>query len=865
MRAPRIVQVFLGISFATAALGSVYEYAVTPHHSSASPQSAEGIMDRADTLAWGHRWAEAAPLYARAQDLFAKRGNASRALYAEVSRLPANEAIPISAKIRTLTSDLNKPEARDPETQLRILTILGQTETNFDALDARTTWGRVQSLALKLGHVQLSSRAGGEQGIAYYLSGDEQTAKKMVVHAWELAKVEQDPAAVVRYASLYGAGVAQGKHYQQALKPLNEAIKLAAANTSIAYPTIAVDAKIDALAGLHQTGPALLLAGEALKRLDGTLFDGERSAVLISRGEIYRDMGKSDAAINDLQRATVISQRIGNYRGIADAAGVLAQVFEERGDLKSGLSAINMAIEANTHIADELYLVPRNLATKAEITARMGLKTESESSYRKALALVDVLVQHAPNANVQRQLLSESSEVYSGYFASLCDQHRFDEALGTLEKVRGRIEAEALEHQTPPPVHVPTTEDQELTRLNIALINADDPKTRAAITNAIYSTELKISPSALTQAAIDHPVELPDLQRALDPHTVLIEYVLAQPNSYALAVTRDSVTPYRLPSQEQIESDTNTYLKTLQAGHADTSAAQRLFNEVLGPVTEYRTQTDLVVVPDGALHLLPFSALMDQGQYVLQSHTVSVSPSSTVYKLLSERQQPEAEISMPYLGVAAWTQPADTRNVVVRAIEGPRRSQLVPLPESKLEVETIAHDLPQPSTILLGSEATESRFKALAGQDTGAIHLALHGYADLEYPDRSALAFAPESSGSGEDGLLQVREVRRLHLKAKLVTLSACDTGVGPVGEPGVTNLVNAFIEAGADTVVSTLWQLEDHTTEHLMAAFYARLAERKSKVDALRSAQLELLTKGLPPYYWAAFQIVGDSNGKLL
>ena len=127
MRAPRIVQVFLGISFATAALGAVYEYAVTPHHSSASPQSPEGIMDRADTLAWGHRWAEAAPLYARAQDLFARRGEASRSLYPEVSRLPANEAIPISVKIRTLTSDLIKPEAQDPKTQLRILTILGQT------------------------------------------------------------------------------------------------------------------------------------------------------------------------------------------------------------------------------------------------------------------------------------------------------------------------------------------------------------------------------------------------------------------------------------------------------------------------------------------------------------------------------------------------------------------------------------------------------------------------------------------------------------------------------------------------------------------------------------------------------------------
>jgi CHAT domain-containing protein len=159
---------------------------------------------------------------------------------------------------------------------------------------------------------------------------------------------------------------------------------------------------------------------------------------------------------------------------------------------------------------------------------------------------------------------------------------------------------------------------------------------------------------------------------------------------------------------------------------------------------------------------------------------------------------------MLYVGVAAWTQPPDTRNVILRAISGTERSQPAPLPDSKVEVETVAMDLPKPSTILLGADATESRFKHLPLKSTDVIHLALHGYADLDYPDRSALIFAPDPSGS-EDGLLQVCEIRRLHLNARLVALSACDTGVGPVGEAGVANLVSAFIEAGADSVVPTL------------------------------------------------------------
>ena len=185
------------------------------------------------------------------------------------------------------------------------------------------------------------------------------------------------------------------------------------------------------------------------------------------------------------------------------------------------------------------------------------------------------------------------------------------------------------------------------------------------------------------------------------------------------------------------------------------------------------------------------------------------------------------------------------------------------MPESKQEVETIARDFHVSNTILLGTDATETRFKHLALDQYRVLHLALHGYSDLEFPDRSALVFAPESSAA-DDGLLEVREIRKLRLKASLVTLSACNTGVGPVGEADVADLENAFIEAGAESVVSSLWELDDRTTEQLMLLFYRNLANKRSKVDALSDAQRGLLRAGLPPYYWASVQIAGDPSGKL-
>ncbi|MEA2259716.1 MAG: hypothetical protein QOJ51_2541 [Acidobacteriaceae bacterium] len=866
MRFPRVgKQIVAFIVIVLVIAIGAYLYLVNPHHNSASPESAEGLLDRADILAWGNRWIDAQPLYARAQRLFEAHNQSSKALYAQVSQVPANESVNIPETILSLTQDLSLPAATEPETKLRILTIRGMLETNYDAGEARSTWQDVEAQASRLHHFALATRALGEQGIAAFLLGDTNTARKLVVRAWGLSKLENDPAATVRYASVYGAGLNQIHRYEEALTPLNEAIKIATSKPDkVAYPIIAVVAQVDALTGLHRYDEALDLVNTAINRMQGITYSTHKGDLYDSRGTIYSERGNWNLAIRDYLQSLSYARKMDYYRGIANTGGMLAEAYEQNNDLKDALAMINTAIEANKRIPDELFLVPRNLATKAEIIEKMGHLGEAEVLFRKSIALVNEMIQNANAPTVQRQLLSEMSDVYSGYFASLSAQKHYDQALETLEQARGRVETEAIEHHSTEPAHAPTPEEKELTHLNLALIDTDDPQQREALINAIYKTEINLSPSAFAQQTMTHPVRLSALQHALSPEALLIEYVLAEPNSYAFAVTQSSVTPYRLPSKAVIEADANVYRNEISYRKVDRVLAKNLFNELLRPIKEYATKTDLIVVPDGGLHLLPMSALVDdKGSYVLQTHTIAVEPSATVFDLLHNRLVKHAEVTLPYIGVAAWTQTTDDRNFIVRAIAGPERSQLVPLPSSQHEVETIAGDLPRPSQILLGSNATESTFKHLALNSTDVIHLALHGFVDVDYPDRSALVFAPEVSGN-EDGLLQVREIRGLNLRARLVTLSACNTGVGPVGEAGVANIVNAFIEAGADSVVSTLWGVEDHSTDQLMATFYAGLAAHDRKVDALRAAQLELVKQTAPPYFWASYQMVGDPNGTL-
>ena len=190
----------------------------------------------------------------------------------------------------------------------------------------------------------------------------------------------------------------------------------------------------------------------------------------------------------------------------------------------------------------------------------------------------------------------------------------------------------------------------------------------------------------------------------------------------------------------------------------------------------------------------------------------------------------------------------------------------VGLPSTREEV-IIASQVFGEKRLLLGPDATEAAFKAQPLADFEIIHIAAHGIASAKFPDRAALILGSDPK-SGEDGLLQVREIRSLSLNADLVTLSACDTGVGPLeGEEGIANLVRAFLFAGAKSVVASLWTADDPSTRALMERFYRYIADGEDKGSALRHAQMDLIAEfgdQALPFYWAGFILVGDGSGRI-
>lgn len=315
--------------------------------------------------------------------------------------------------------------------------------------------------------------------------------------------------------------------------------------------------------------------------------------------------------------------------------------------------------------------------------------------------------------------------------------------------------------------------------------------------------------------------------------------------------------------------------------HQPADPAQHALGQDQNALTNLRVpkirrlaQHRLTVIPDGNLNDVPFSALVDPaGRYVAETRVVSVAPSATVLYMLRNEVRPEGRYA--FLGVG-YTGPAPGKTShgvgteladVVRGVFDLSNPHITPLAYAGEEVKDAAGEIGQPSVVLLGRNATEEKLKSEPLDDFEILHFAVHGVVNTHEPERSVLLFA-DGPHSTEDGLWQAREIRTLSLKANLVTLSACDTGIRKIeGEEGVDSLVGAFLMAGAQNVVASLWPTSDRYTATLMEKFYAHLAEGTGEAAALNQAELDILHeygRQTPPYYWAAFVLIGAGKGQI-
>ena len=609
--------------------------------------------------------------------------------------------------------------------------------------------------------------------------------------------------------------------------------------------------------------------------------------LLTGQADVLRDRGEYRKSEEFYRRALAIVEK--SDPGSIDQAEILAEL------------AGTLRHQGQMDAAAELY--PKALAALEGRTIHLGGVEEDRSRYRAWYV-----------------------SYYKGYIDTLLQQGRPEQAFEVLEGSRARTLVEMLAR-----AHINLTQGADRailererklqraleakTELRIRLVTSEHTEDQISqldreiddLLGQEKDAEAQLRLESPNYAALTEPRQLnaSEIQALLDENTLLLEYALGEGHSRLWAVTSKSLIAYDLPPKAEIETaarDVYTLLtfraREVSAGRLDEAkaerdyerAARRLSRIVLGPVAQLVGKKRLVIVPDGALQYIPFSALPIPGSSsstpLVVKYEIINSPSASV--LAEIRRQHERRPKASGL-VAVLADPVfDTNDMRVGLTTAtlaavPARSNdltrsasdlgftkngrlyISRLIYSRQEADSVMAEVP-PQKGLRAVDFDASRSTALSGRlaKYRIVHFATHGLLNNKHPELSGLVLSlVNRQGMRQDGFLKLQDIYELKLNADLVVLSGCDTGLGQeINGEGLIGLTRGFMYAGASRVVASLWSVSDMATATLMGQFYKSMEkDGMQPAAALRAAQVYMSAQPQwrSPYYWAAFQMEGD------
>lgn len=403
------------------------------------------------------------------------------------------------------------------------------------------------------------------------------------------------------------------------------------------------------------------------------------------------------------------------------------------------------------------------------------------------------------------------------------------------------------------------------------------------------------------------PLDLKGAQALLDADTMLLAYYVSDDETYLFTVTKTDLKVFTLGvGEEKLNSIVMAFRNSISVKRPamnDPSSlreareqGKKLYDLLIRPAQERVMQARRILIcPDGPLHVLPFAALVSRTEpelrYLIEDKPIHTIVSMTVYAemrnaAIAGRQPKQTLLAfgdplLPQLPSESSTAQMPLPGAIGHATEksagagaDSERASLLrqgfdmaPLPWARKEVKAIGQLYGNAATIKVGQEVTETTARQASG-DYSILHFAVHGWMDDQIGLNSGLVFSqPELLGqaaTGDDnGLWQAWEIlEHLRLKADLVTLPACETGLGQeIRGEGIIGLTRAFQFAGARSIVVSLWNVNDESTSVLMTNFYERLRGGASKDEALRGAMLKVRhnPRWKHPFYWSTFTLVGE------
>jgi CHAT domain-containing protein len=491
-----------------------------------------------------------------------------------------------------------------------------------------------------------------------------------------------------------------------------------------------------------------------------------------------------------------------------------------------------------------------------QLFADRGRIALHEKQYEQAVEFlkksIDVIEQQRSSINSDASkmgFVGDKQEVYKNLISTLIQQRKFGDAFAYAERAKARalvdmlaskkqfsggkqggLQTTALLSKLDQSEADSMIQDERLTPQELS-------KTRGILVTQKQEI-LQAAPELASLVTVSEP-SIQELKQLLAKDETLIEYYGLGDSLYAFLLSHKGVSAGRLNGKGLAES-VMQYRKALIESDSEKHQAlgERLYQRLMAPFAKVIKNKNITIVPHGILHYLPFNALHTGNEFIIDKYNVRLLPSASVMKFLkSDRKGQKGSLlalGNPDLGNAQYD-----------------------LPGAQIEAVAIAKKI-KGAKVLVRGNATESAVKQ-NGAGFRYLHLASHGTFDTEKPLSSALLLSKDASN---DGRLTVGELYDLKLNTDLVTLSACETALGKIANgDDVVGFTRGFLYAGASSIVSSLWKVDDNATSLLMQEFYSNL-QSTNKRDALRAAQLKLKAgKYSHPNYWAAFQLTGSVN----
>ena len=482
---------------------------------------------------------------------------------------------------------------------------------------------------------------------------------------------------------------------------------------------------------------------------------------------------------------------------------------------------------------------------------------EAADHFRKAIEQIENLRAPLPAEEFRIAFLANKLEPFEELARIYLEKDDLQKAFEYLESARARTLAESLgakigEQKTVDKISVKLQKNLEKLREELnwfySRLSRADEKEFAALQIQAEKREAEIAVltrqiGALSKQSEVHTDKLNfvKLQKQLGAEKALIEYVFFDGELSAFVITEKNVEFVRgLAEEEEI----SLWIEKLQFQFGAMSygekavgkfagelkkrtdlCLQKLFEKLILPLEKFVGGKNLIIIPQKILHYVPFNALFNGKNYLIESREIVFSPSATVWQILSARQSKTPENALLFGFADEY------------------------IPNVTGEIETL-ENIFESSQTFSGERATFAAFAQNAGK-FDVLHFACHGQFRADNPLFSSLHLA--------DGFVTVRDICSSDLNAELVCLSACETGLSKVaaGEE-ILGLARGFLSAGASSLVLSLWNVNDEATTRLMKIFYQNLQRGSSVSASLAYAQRVFIREKAHPYLWSPFVLIG-------